>query len=112
MFRLEGLSQAIWESVPGWLVEPMGVVTSFGGATVLLFALSLLYWLDDRRSTATVVGYAFVALAAVLLIALSRVVLGMHYLGDVIVGVLLGAAVLAACWRYVGERPGPRSHRQ
>jgi len=168
MFRLDGLSRAIWEAVPAWLVDPMGAITAFGGATALLFVLSLLYWLDERRSTATVVSYAFVALAtviviktalglprppeavrliplendpygfpsghavaavvvwgglatvrdrlddarvvtgvalAVALIALSRVVLGMHYLGDVIVGVALGLGILAACWHFVGERP-------
>ena len=168
MFRLDGLSRAIWEAVPAWLVDPMGAITAFGGATALLFVLSLLYWLDERRSTATVVSYAFVALAtvilvkaalglprppeavrliplendpygfpsghavaavvvwgglatgrdrlddprvvagvalAVALIALSRVVLGMHYLGDVLVGTLLGLAILAACWRFVGQRP-------
>jgi len=168
MFRLDGLSRGIWETVPAWLVDPMGVITAFGGATALLFVLSVLYWLDERRSTATVVSYAFVALAAVILvkttlglprppeavrlipldndpygfpsghavaavvvygglatvrdrlgdarvvagvalavtlIALSRVVLGMHYLGDVVVGTLFGLAILAACWRFVGERP-------
>jgi membrane-associated phospholipid phosphatase len=168
MFRLDGLSRLIWESVPGWLAEPMGVVTAFGGGTLLLFALSLLYWLDERQSTATVVSYAFVALSAVIflktalgmprppetvrliplendpygfpsghavaavvvygglatvrdrlddprvlagvgvtvaLIALSRVVLGMHYVGDVIAGTLLGVVVLATCRQFVGERP-------
>jgi len=168
MFRLDGLSWAIWNAVPSWLAGPAGVVTSFGGATVLLFALSLLYWLDERRSTATVVSYAFVALATVILvktllglprppeavrliplendpygfpsghavaavvvygglatvrerltewpvvagvsavvalIALSRVVLGMHYLGDVLVGTAFGVAILAGCWRFVGRRP-------
>ncbi|MBO4248118.1 phosphatase PAP2 family protein [Halomicrobium sp. IBSBa] len=169
MIRLTALSRSIWEATPGWLIEPAGVVTAFGGATALLFVLSLLYWLDERRSTATVVSYAFVALAvvillkaaigmgrppasvrsiplandpygfpsghavaavvvygglatvrdrlddvrvvaavalAVALVALSRVVLGMHYLGDVIVGTGLGLVVLAACWRFVGRRPG------
>lgn len=168
MIRLDGVSQAIWESVPPWLVDPMGVITAFGGATVLLFALSLLYWLDERRSTATVVSYAFVALAVVILlkaalgmarppeavrliplendpygfpsghavaavvvygglaivrdrlddarvvvgvalvvvlIALSRVVLGMHYLGDVIAGTVFGLVILVGCWRFFGRRP-------
>ena len=170
MFRLDGFSRLIWESVPGWLAEPMGVVTAFGGGTLLLFALSLLYWLDERQSTATVVSYAFVALSAVIflktalgmprppetvrliplendpygfpsghavaavvvygglatvrdrlddprvlagvgvtvaLIALSRVVLGMHYVGDVIAGTLLGVVVLATC----RHRPARRSNR-
>lgn len=168
MIRLADLSRAIWEATPGWAVGPVGVITAFGGATLLLFALSLLYWLDERRTTATVVSYAFVALAVVILlkaaigmgrppesvrlvplendpygfpsghavaavvvygglatvrerlddgrvlgvvavvvtaIALSRVALGMHYLGDVIAGTLLGVAVLAACWRFAGRRP-------
>ena len=68
MLRLTELSRTIWDATPGWIVEPAGVVTAFGGATVLLVALSLLYWLEERRSTATVVSYAFVALAVVILL--------------------------------------------
>jgi len=66
MYRLEELSRLIWESVPAGAAEPFGVVTALGSATFLLFfALSLLYWLDERRSTAVVVSYALVAMAVV-----------------------------------------------
>lgn len=168
MYRLEELSQLIWRSVPEAAADPFGVITALGSATFLLFALSLLYWLDERRSTATVVSYAFLGLAVVItlktafalprppeavrliplendpygfpsghavaavvvyggllavrdrlddwrallgvvllveMIGLSRVVLGMHYVGDVVVGTLLGLTVLAAAWRFVGDEP-------
>jgi membrane-associated phospholipid phosphatase len=168
MYRLEELSRLIWESVPAGAAEPFGVVTALGSATFLLFALSLLYWLDERRSTAVVVSYALVAMAVVFglkaalalprppeavrlipleadpygfpsghavaavvvygglltardrlddrravvgvavlvaLIGLSRVVLGMHYLGDVVVGAALGVTLLAVCTRVVGDDP-------
>ena len=168
MYRLEELSRLIWRSVPVTAAEPLGVVTALGSATFLLFALSLLFWLDERRSTATVVSYAFLALAvvvtlkaalalprppeAVRLISLendpygfpnghavaavvvyggllavrdrldewaavvgavfivafvgfSRVALGMHYVGDVLVGVVLGVTILAVCLRFVGDEP-------
>jgi len=168
MYRLEALSRLIWESVPAGAAEPFGVITAFGSATFLLFALSLLYWLDERRSTAAVVSYALIALAVVIglkaamglprppeavrlipleadpngfpsghtvaavvvyggllavrdrlddhravvavvvlvgLVGLSRVVLGMHYLGDVVVGTALGLVLLAVCVRVVGDDP-------
>ena len=163
MYRLEDLSRVIREVMPAAATEPLGVVTALGGSTFLLFALSLLFWLDERRSTATVVSYTLIALAVVItvkaalglprppaavrlieldadphgfpsghavasvvvygglasvrdrltdrrvaagvvavvvLVSFSRVALGMHYLGDVIVGGALGIALLAAC-RYV-----------
>ncbi|SFS08391.1 PAP2 superfamily protein [Halomicrobium zhouii] len=168
MFRLEGLSRLIWESVPAGAAAPFGVITALGSATFLLLALSLLYWLDERRSTAAVVSYALIALAVVVglkaalalprppeavrlialhadpygfpsghavaavvvygglvtvrdrlddrravtgvavvvaLVGLSRVVLGMHYVGDVVVGTALGLALLAVCVRLVGDDP-------
>lgn len=167
MYRLETLSRMIRETVPP-VAGPLGVVTALGGASFLLFALSVLYWVDERRSTAAVVSYAFLALAVVItvkaalglprppasvrliplendpygfpsghavaavvvygglvtlrdrladrralaaaavvvaLVGLSRVVLGMHYLGDVIAGTVLGLAVLAFCRRVVGDEP-------
>lgn len=66
MYRLEELSRLIWRSVPEDAAEPFGAITALGSATVLLFALSLLFWLDERRSTATVVSYAFLGLAVVI----------------------------------------------
>lgn len=40
------------------------------------------------------------------LIAISRVVLGVHYLLDVVAGVVAGAALLAAVWMLAADRPG------
>ncbi|MFB6308843.1 MAG: phosphatase PAP2 family protein [Haloarculaceae archaeon] len=169
MLRLESVSRAIREGIPPELLPVFGAVTALGGATFLLVALSLAYWLDDRRAIATVVSYAFLALALVVvlktaiglprppesvrvvatsdpygfpsghavaavvvygglalahdrfdatdpatlaavgvivaLVALSRVALGVHYLGDVIAGTVLGAALLVALWRLVGREP-------
>jgi alpha-beta hydrolase superfamily lysophospholipase len=54
--------------------------------------------LGDRRvagATALLVG----------LVGLSRVVLGVHYLGDVLAGVAVGAAVPAVLRRAIGHRP-------
>jgi membrane-associated phospholipid phosphatase len=39
------------------------------------------------------------------LVALSRVVIGVHYLGDVLTGILLGAAILTGFRIFVGLRP-------
>lgn len=50
------------------------------------------------------------AIAAVVvgLVALSRVVLGVHYAVDVLAGVAVGLAYLASVWRFVGpENPTP-----
>ncbi|WP_157513367.1 phosphatase PAP2 family protein [Halapricum sp. CBA1109] len=164
MYRLTGISRAIREGTPPALVDAAGVVTLFGGATALLFVLSVAYWVGDRRRVLTLVGYAFVALGTVLLlktligaprppagtpyegdpygfpsghataaavvyggaavvyerldarmlgavgvavaaIALSRVVLGVHYLGDVLVGAALGAVLVSGLWVAVGRDP-------
>lgn len=41
----------------------------------------------------------------VALVAFSRVALGMHYVGDVLAGAVLGVVVLFACWRIAGSDP-------
>lgn len=167
MVRFEGASAAVREAFRPWALDAMTVVTAFGGATVLLFVLSLWFWVGDRRKIATVVSYAFVALSLVLvlktlfglprppasvqtvataedpygfpsghavaavvvygglttvygrldrntvgvvavvvaLIGLSRIVVGVHYLGDVLAGTAVGLAVLATLWRVVGQNP-------
>lgn len=167
MYRLEGISATLRELLRPWATEPASVVTLFGGATVLLFLLSLLYWVGNRRKVATVVSYAFVALTVVLIlktllglprppaearvveliddpygfpsghavaavvvygglatvyerldrwtvaavsvvvaaIALSRVIIGVHYLGDVLAGIALGVALLAVLWKFVEDVP-------
>jgi hypothetical protein len=157
MLRLAAASRALREAMPAAL-EPIAIgITHLGGVTGLLFGLSLLYWVSDRRATALVIAYAFGAYAVVLglkavfglprppdavwvieasgfgfpsghataaavvygglalefdrvdsvgraaplvglavLIALSRVVLGVHFLGDVVVGLALGTGVVLA----------------
>lgn len=168
MYRLTDLSWLVWRRVPEWTAGPLGAVTALGGASFLLFALSLLYWLDDRRSTAALVSYAFVALAVVVavktalglarppgtvrliplendpygfpsghavaavvvygglitlrnrltdrravaavaavvaMVGFSRVALGMHYVGDVVAGTVLGVSLLALCSRVVADDP-------
>lgn len=167
MVRLDGLSEGLRALFRPWAVEPAGIVTAFGGVTVLLFLLSLCYWVDDRRKVATVVSYAFVAYSVVLItkstigfgrppatiqtvplsadpygfpsghataavvvygglllvydrvewpavagvgglvvaVGLSRVVIGVHYLGDVLAGFALGVALLVVLGRTVGTNP-------
>lgn len=167
MVQLPGASAVVREAFRPWGADLAAVVTRFGGATLLLFALSVWFWVGDRRKIATVVSYAFVVLSLVLvlktafdvprppasvqlvtverdphafpsghaaaaaivygslaavydrldrrgitavatavaLVALSRVVLGVHYLGDVIAGVVLGVGALAVLWRVLGQRP-------
>lgn len=65
MYRLPELSGLIWKVVPQGAAEPLGVVTALGSASFLMVALSVLYWVDERRSTATLVSYVLVALAVV-----------------------------------------------
>lgn len=166
--RLEAESRLIREAYPGEYAELAAAVTELGGATVLMVALALLYWLTRRRETALVVSYAFAGLsvlllvkyvlamprppaevhlvphsddphgfpsghafsatlvyggllvtfdrlrdrvavvsaaALILVVSLSRVVLGYHYLGDVIVGAVFGLAFLATIHRIVDGRP-------
>ncbi|WP_435333140.1 phosphatase PAP2 family protein [Haloarchaeobius sp. TZWWS8] len=69
------------------------------GATVVYGGLALEYgWLRDR------VKAALVALLVVS-VGMTRVVLGVHYLGDVLVGFVVGAAVLWAGHTYWRDRP-------
>ncbi|MFB6302406.1 MAG: phosphatase PAP2 family protein [Haloferacaceae archaeon] len=67
------------------------------GSTVVYGGAALLFDRFDRR-------YA-VAAAVVVLVALSRLVLGVHYLVDVVAGVAVGAAVLAAVVAFDLRRP-------
>ena len=166
--RLESESAAIREAFPGEYIELAVFVTEFGGSTVLMFVLALLYWLTRRRETALVISYAVAGAAFVLLlkaafgmprppeetfriayeadsygfpsghafaagliyggllvaferhrdppavvaaavaialVSLSRVVLGVHYLGDVIAGAVLGVLFLVGVHAAVDGRP-------
>ncbi|AXG08664.1 phosphatase PAP2 family protein [Haloplanus rubicundus] len=62
------------------------------GATVVYGGLARLVAPDDRRATG-------VAAALVVLVAASRVLIGVHYLVDVIVGVAVGVGYLAVAFR-------------
>jgi membrane-associated phospholipid phosphatase len=70
----------------------IGATVAYGGAAVLLDGF-------DRRRRLLAAG------GVVGVVALSRVVLGVHYLADVVVGVLVGAALVAAVRRGTDDRP-------
>ncbi|WP_302080470.1 phosphatase PAP2 family protein [Salinibaculum rarum] len=168
MYRFQAVSEVIREGVPPALTDLFVLITELGGLPFLLVALSVLYWVDDRPSTATVISYTLVALVATLalkqlfmfprppvsvqavaeqpetsgfpsghaisatvvygglvlarerlrdarfvggavavigLVGLSRIVIGVHYLGDVLAGYAVGGAILAGLWLTVGKRP-------
>lgn len=172
MFRFEGASELIRESVPPMVREGFAIVTLLGDLAFIFALLALLYWLEDRESTATVIAYALVGLAVTLvlkewfglprppgavqavstdpdsygfpsghaiaatvvyggllvtrerlhdiraalstagivfLVGISRVVIGVHYLGDVVVGFAIGGVVLGSLWYGVGHRPAVAS---
>jgi membrane-associated phospholipid phosphatase len=50
--------------------------------------------------------YVLASGSVILLVGLSRVVIGVHYLGDVLVGYAVGAAVLGGLWLTVRHRAG------
>jgi membrane-associated phospholipid phosphatase len=91
------------------LVEPLyasaATATGFGfpsghalGTTMVYGGLALL--VGTRRAYAS-------AAAVVGVVALSRVVLGVHYLVDIVAGVAVGVAVLAALYRLCGRGSNP-----
>lgn len=167
MYRFRAVSKVIREGSPPVVTDLFALVTELGGLPFLLVALSVLYWVGDRPSTATVISYTLVALVATLalkqlftlprppvsvqavaerpetsgfpsghaisatvvygglvlvrdrltdlryvvpaalvigLVGLSRVVIGVHYLGDVLAGYAVGAVVLGGLWGTVGRR--------
>jgi hypothetical protein len=69
------------------------------GGTVVYGAFALVFeWYEDPPKIAATV-------VLIGLISLSRVVLGVHYLGDVLAGMVLGVVVLAALYSFVGQNP-------
>lgn len=73
-----------------------------GAATALYLTLAAVVWWNvENRVVRTTVGISAALLP--LSVALSRMYRGMHYLTDVVVGVLLGAAAAWAAIRIVGE---------
>lgn len=167
MIRFEEQSEAIWQGFPSEYVDIAVLVTDLGDVTALIFVLSVLYWVSDRRKAALVASYAVVGVSVVVLlksafamprpeveiiareydpygfpsghafisvvvyggivyvfdryrdpiivgavaalvaaISLSRVVLGVHYLGDILAGAVAGLVFLGAMsWITDGE-PG------
>lgn len=72
------------------------------GATVAWGALAVAL---DRVGTAR--QRAAVAGGAVVAVALSRVVLGVHYVGDVVAGIAIGLVVLGGAARWARDAPLP-----
>ncbi len=168
MFRLEGASAVVRETIPPALTEVFALLTRLGDVAFLVVLLSVLYWLVDRDRAATVIAYALVGLtvtfllkeafalprppagvraipvdagshgfpsghalastvvygglvlvwdrlreprvavpvlAVIALVGLSRVAIGVHYLGDVLTGFAVGGLLLACLWVTVGRRP-------
>lgn len=167
MFRLEGPSEIIREATPPLLREAFALLTRLGDVAFLVVLLSVLYWLVDRETAATVIAYALVGLTVtfalkeafalprppapvrtvpvdsgsygfpsghalsstvvygglllarerirdlkvavpvavlVILVGLSRVVIGVHYLGDILAGFAIGVALLGTLWVAIGRR--------
>ncbi len=90
------------EAVRVIAVEGFGFPSGHAAAGAVVFGgLAVEYgWLDDPRKA----GAAAAVAAAV---GLSRVVLGVHYLGDVVAGAALGVAVLAGVRAVTGGDPRP-----
>ena len=166
--RLEEESVPVRDVVPAEYADVVVVITEFGGPSVLLLLLAVVFWCRHRRRTALVVSYAVAGLGFILAletvfglprppesvrptpidvdgygfpsghafaatvvygglvsaydrlrdplavagvtivivaISLSRVVLGVHYLGDVIAGVALGVVFVAAMNRLTRGSP-------
>ena len=82
------------ESYPGWSTpsaHAMGATTIYGGFAAL------------REENLKVVSYISAGLL-IFLISLSRVVLGVHYVGDVILGVIIGVILLYFSLHITEER--------
>lgn len=166
--RLRGVSATIREVFPVEYTDLAVFITDFGGTSISMFVLALLFWLTQRRESVLVVSYAIAGVAFIIsvkaligmprppeevylipyeydkygfpsghafasalvyggliktfsvtwkrvailgasvlitLISLSRVVLGLHYLGDVIVGAVLGVGFLLAIDQLVDNDP-------
>ncbi len=73
------------------------------GATVAYGALALATSLGTRRSRLAVAGVLALA------VSLSRVVLAVHYPGDIVAGILLGVGYLAAVWWLLERSPADRT---
>jgi membrane-associated phospholipid phosphatase len=70
------------------------------GSTVVYGGLALVLNVGTRRRRAAA------AAALVAVVAASRVVIGVHYLGDVALGIGVGLVFLAVAYRLARDRPG------
>jgi undecaprenyl-diphosphatase len=89
----------------GWFSFPSGHATM----APLVFGLGLLIW-SAPRPRGTRIALLFLAAAASLLVAFSRVYLGVHWPSDVLGGLLLGTG-WAAMWVWWWERAGAMQAR-
>lgn len=78
------------------------------GATVW-WGFLLVWWFAHRTGARARLAGAALAVTMVLLTALSRVYLGVHYLSDVLAAIAEGAAWLALCFMVLGRRPWNRA---
>ena len=67
-------------------------------AATVLYGVLAAYAIRSLRSRAAKAGVAAVALAIVVLVAFSRIYLGVHYLSDVLAAFVEGVAWLALCY--------------
>ncbi len=89
----------------GWFSFPSGHATM----APLVFGLGILIW-SAPRPRGTRIALLLLAAAASLLIAFSRVYLGVHWPSDVLGGLLLGTG-WAAMWVWWWERAGAMQGR-
>lgn len=93
-----------WDRPPDdvWVIEyetdPYGFPSGHAFISTLIYG-GILYRFDLHRHWAAVGG----VVALIVLVSLSRVVLGLHYLGDLLVGAALGLALLVALELVVKE---------
>lgn len=71
------------------------------GAAAFYGALAASMSIGTRRQRYAIAG------VIIAIVALSRVVLGVHFVGDVVIGVALGIAIVAVGLRMRGYDPGP-----
>ena len=101
------VKHAVQRSRPDWGYA-LQVIPSFSFpsghvAGTTLFYGAVVVWLWPRlRSAGARVALPVAAAALVLLIAVSRIVLGVHYLSDCIAAVCEGLLWLAICWAGTG----------
>lgn len=79
------------------VVENTSAMPSAHATAAAAFATVLTLWLWPRGGWWR--GLVAASWASAAAVGAARVVLGVHWVSDVLVGFLLGAAVAAVCWR-------------